>query len=538
MKPSSTFAHPAKLALLMAVTLVCPVVLLAQNNKKTTTPPPPPPKAAAPATAQKPVNTVKPPVNTGKPQVNAGKPVANSAKAAVNTGKPPANTAKTPAPSPKPSTETHPGGTKTVTTTDGRKLDYGKGGHLDRVITNKGTEAHFDSRGKVSTIRTANGTTIVHGPGGQRQTVSEHRDARGRVDSRVVRMGPHREFVEHRFDRGGHGYMRRTYVYGGRTDVRVYREYAYRGGVYYRYVPAYYYHPGFYGWAYNPWVAPVSYRWGWYVSPWYGPYGYYFTPYPVYPSAAYWLTDYLVAENLQAAYEAQAAANASANGVTDQAYAQAQTPGQQPAQDNSVTLSPEVKQMIAEEVKAQLAAEQSAATQSGSSATAPASVPPQPAANTEEVPPALDPNHRIFVVATSLDVNAAGQPCSLNPGDIIMRTENTPDSSNAVGVNVVSSQKADCRSGSAPRVQVADLEEMHNHFREQMDAGLKTLADNQGKNGIPTGPAANPKAVPEGTAVPDLTATADLQKQRQDADQAEKEVQQASSSGSSAGGNN
>ena len=36
------------------------------------------------------------------------------------------------------------------------------------------------------------------------------------------------------------------------------------------------------------------------------------SPVSVYPSAAFWLTDYLIAANLQAAYEAQAAANAAA----------------------------------------------------------------------------------------------------------------------------------------------------------------------------------------------------------------------------------
>ena len=63
-----------------------------------------------------------------------------------------------------------------------------------------------------------------------------------------------------------------------------------------------------------------------------------------------------------------------------------------------------------------------------------------------------------------------------------MRTENTPDNNNLVGVSVVSSKRGDCNTGSSPRVEVADLQEMHNHFREQMDSGLKTLADNQGKN--------------------------------------------------------
>jgi hypothetical protein len=332
---------------------------------------------------------------------------------------------------------------------------------------------------------------------------------------RVVSTGTRGGYVERNFSRDGHEYVRRTYVYQNRTYVTVYRTYYYGNRPYYYYVPAYYYAPVYYGWAYNPWPAHVYYTWGW--GPWYDPYGYYFVPYPVYPSAAFWLTDYLIAENLRAAYEAQASANAAANAETSQPE----------ARSGSVTLSPEVKQMIAEEVKAQLAAEQAAAQTSTAS---PASAPQQPTTNSEQAPPALDPNLRVFIVTTRFDVNAGDQACSLSPGDVLMRTENTPDSANTVGVNVVSSQKSDCRMGSSPRVQVVDLQEMHNHFREQLDSGLKTLADNQGKNGIPSGPAASGRSNREGAAAPDLSVTADLQKQQEEADQAEKEVQQAAAS--------
>ena len=51
------------------------------------------------------------------------------------------------------------------------------------------------------------------------------------------------------------------------------------------YAPAYYYAPAFYGWAYNPWPAPIAYSWGFAAVPWYGYYGGYFTPWPVLPPA-------------------------------------------------------------------------------------------------------------------------------------------------------------------------------------------------------------------------------------------------------------
>src|SRR6266446_692969 len=436
------------------------------------------------------------------------------------------------------------------TTREGHKLEFNnKTGQLSNVVTNKGTEATFNSRGRISAIKTPTGTTINREPNGVRHIVTEHRDVNNRVESRVVTAGPNRGFVEHRFERGGNEYVRRTYVYEGRTNVTVYRTYYYNNVAYYHYVPAYYYAPRYYGWAYNPWPAPVYYTWGWYGDPWYRPYGYYFAPYPVYPSADFWLTDYLIAENLRASYQAQADANANAAAANaDEAAANANAAAanadaaaaQSGSQAGAATLTPEVKQMIAEEVKAQLAAEQAVATQNATASGTPTSAPAQPAGNTEQVPPALDPNLRVFIVTASLDVTANGQPCSLSAGDVLRRMDNAPDSGNTVGVMVLSSKKSDCGMDSSPRVQVADLQEMHNHFREQLDNGLKTLADNQGKKGIPSGPAAGGRKNPDGTAAPDDAAVvaAKLKQQQQEADQTEKEVQQAASSPSGNGGNN
>jgi hypothetical protein len=441
-----------------------------------------------------------------------------------------------------------PDGGKTVRTQNGNTLQYNKTGKLDTVVTNRGTVARYNPQGGVRTIQTSNGTTIFRGPGGQRQITTVYRGPNGQINGRVITTGPNRGYVERSYQRGGSTYMRRTYVYGGHTTVAVYRGYSYRGVVYYRYVPPYYYRPAYYAWGYHPWGAPIVYTgWGWGVSPWYRSYGYYFAPYPVYPSAAFWLTDYLIAQNLQAAYAAQAAANANAaaananaaaaNANAAAAQAQAGAPQPQQTADAQVTLTPEVKELIAQEVQRQLAAQEAAAAQT--SAAAPASdSQPAPTTSTDQVPPALDPNLRVFVVSTSLDVTANGEACTLSPGDVLMRTENAPDQNNTVAVNVLSSQNTDCAGGSTPRIQVADLEDMHNHFQEQLDSGLQTLASNQGKDGIPTGPAADPRQNPDGTAAPDLTAAADLQKQQQDANQAEKEVQQDVPPTGGPGGNN
>jgi len=457
-------------------------------------------------------------------------------------------------------TATHPSGGKTVITPAGNRLDFGKGGHLNSVVTNKGTEAHIDLHGKVSSIKTAGGMTIVHSPSGGRHIVTEHHDARGRVESRVVSTGPNRGFAEHTVQRGGHEYMHRTYVREGHTYTTVSRGYYYHGSIYYQYVPAYYFAPAYYGWGYGPWGEPIAYTgWGWDDSPWYGWSSYYFGPYPVYPSAAYWLTDFLIAENLKAAYEAQAAANAAAANAeaaaadanaaaanADAAAANANAAAaQQGSQGGGAALTPEVKEMIAEEVRAQLAAEQTAAqlaaaeqaAAQNASATGLAA-PQQSIADSYRTPAALDPNRLVFIVSSDMEVSVNDQPCLLLPGDVLKRTETVPDKDNTVAVSVLKSQKFDCAAGTTPRIQVADLQEMHNHFREQMDAGLKTLADNQGKNGLPSAPsAASPHQNADGTAAPDDAAAiaTQLNQQRQEAEQAETEVRQASSASGPAG---
>jgi len=81
---------------------------------------------------------------------------------------------------------------------------------------------------------------------------------------------------------------------------------------------------------------------------------------------------------------------------------------------------------------------------------------------------------------------------------------------------------------------VDDLQDMHNAFREKIDDGLKTLADNQGKNGLPASPSTAGKENADVKAQPDQDAAQQLQDQQKDADDAEKDVAANNSSG---GGN-
>jgi hypothetical protein len=244
----------------------------------------------------------------------------------------------------------------------------------------------------------------------------------------------------------------------------------------------------------------VTYAWGWGASPWYGYYGGYFVPEPIYPSPALWLTDYLLAENLRLAYENGSAANRDA-------------PPQPVAQSNA-TVSPEVKRLIAEEVQQQLAAERDAAASTNGASQ-------QTADNT--VPPALDPKHKIFVVASTMDLSAGGQSCVLTPGDIIERTSRTVTDDGKVPISVMSSKDGDCPVDFASALDVSVLQDMHNQFREQIAGGLEKLATTEGKD-LPAGPPANPRQSAEGQAPASDDARELLNRQSREGDQAEAEV--------------
>jgi len=408
-----------------------------------------------------------------------------------------------------------PGGGKISTNAAGHSTEYNPAGKKTTFETKSGTKANFDHNGYIRTIHTRSGMTINHGSHGERRYESRRPDG-----GRIVGFGHGRGFAEHVYYRGGHPFMRRTYFYNGHRYAYAYRGYYWHGHPYYGYVPPSYYASAYYGWAYTPWGARVAYGWGWGGSPWYRSYGYYFAPSPFYDSAALWLTDYLLAANLQAEYESRAQASA---GVA----------GQDAAADGQATITPEMKQLIADEVRAQIEAEkaEAEAAPANPEPDAPVSNTPPPASQNgpDVVPASLDPNLKTFLVSTVLSESMDdGTQCSLSPGDILTRVQDTPDSNQNVKVVVASSQRNDCAAGTQVAVAVTDLQDMHNDFRAKLSEGLGTLAENQGKNGIPAGPPAASKPNPNGQAQPDLTVEADLKTQQDEVAQAESDIQQAS----------
>ena len=340
------------------------------------------------------------------------------------------------------------------------------------------------------------GMDVHHGINGSRHVMVERGD-----HSRVYVGRGGRGYVQRPYMYHGHEYARRSYYRDGHYYNHYYGRSYYHGMYMNPYFPSYYYGAAFYGWAYNPWVNPIAYGWGWGGNPWYGYYGAYFTPYPVYAAPSLWLTDYLIANSLQAAYQANA-----------------------PAMSNPAPLTPDVKQLIADEVKQQVALENHEAANPNA----------EPDAASSSIQRMLtDGKPHVFVAGTDLDVtDAAGNECALSEGDAIqLRGQVAPDAQ-AVNLAVLASKGGkECPRGDVVSVALQDLQDMQNHMRETIDAGLQELQKKQGQGGLPAAPAAAKAAPVESQMAaiappppPESEVAAEINQQSQAADQAEKEA--------------
>src|SRR5579864_2228711 len=127
---------------------------------------------------------------------------------------------------------------------------------------------------------------------------------------RIVRYGNSLSGTVERSDRPG--FVSRTFVSGGHVlYTHVYHQQVWhqfgRSFAYETFVPAVRFPAVYYAWALGAWPRPVFYGWGWQMQPWYPTYGVMFTPYAAYTSPDQWMTDYIIAQNMQMAYQAQAA---------------------------------------------------------------------------------------------------------------------------------------------------------------------------------------------------------------------------------------
>ena len=296
----------------------------------------------------------------------------------------------------------------------------------------------------------------------------DRRERDAREDRREHEAREHR-YSERTYSYHDHEFFHRTYYVHGVAYSRFYQPYYYRGISFHVYAPGFYYAPAFYGWAYSPWAAPVAFNWGWAGAPWYGYYGAWFRPYPVYASPSMWLTDYLVAQTLETAYE-QRTAELAAERRRLEAASFAATP-----------ITPDVKQAIAGEVRRQIALENSESRTAGVN-------PPDPGSS-GLARMLSDHTAHVFVVANSLSVASSVGACTLSDGDVIQLNGATAPDATSANLVVLASKGAECRKGSLVTVGLADLQEMQNHMRATIDQGLAELQSKQGSNGLPTAPA-------------------------------------------------
>jgi hypothetical protein len=372
-----------------------------------------------------------------------------------------------------------------------------------------GSTVRTRANGKPSEIHDAKrGMTVNHGLNGGRRVSVEDRS-----HNRTVYQKGRAGYVQHPYSYRGHEYAQRTYVSHGRVYSRSYMGYPYHGAYLSIYSPGVFYSPYFYGWAYNPWASPIMFGWGFAGSPWYGQYGYYFSPYDSYPSASYWLTDYMISSDLQADYAAHMEA-----GEND---------GEAPAVAGPPLLTPDVKQMIADEVRQELALENNEATQ----ASHQQDVDPGSSGIDRLMSDAAKGKTHVFVVGTALDVVDTSQTeCSLSDGDVLALQSAPPADAQAVNLVVLASKGGqECQKQDTVSIPLADLQEMQNHMRESIDQGLQELQAKQGKGGLPKMPSTVPttQAPAPYAAIappPDPNAATEIQQQSQQADQAEQEV--------------
>jgi hypothetical protein len=348
--------------------------------------------------------------------------------------------------------------------------------------------------------------------GGQVRVVRYGNALNGTVE-RTVRPG----VISRTFVSGGH--VLYTHVYQRHVWYQFGRAFAYE-----TFVPAVRYPAVYYSWALAAWPRPVTYTWGWQVQPWYPMYGSLFTPYPVYTSPDLWMTDYIIAQNMQTAYQAQTTAPSSelspqgalaapapdSSPAAPAAQPSDASPAPQPsnalpaAQSSAMQSAPRpMPPAITPQAKAQLNAQIKVQLQEQETAAAtPVNL------TTQSTPPALRPNHVFFQVVQPLDVpsGAANRYCSLSTDDYIKRAGSMSNDDWMIPVVVVLSGPSDCPEGLRTRIGLNDLNAMENEQEAQVMEAMQAASKSMRPNGPPNAPAAHPTLIAYGSAAPDPSA--------------------------------
>jgi len=452
-----TFAGKRRAALVVMAVMFAATGLMAQKDKNKSSSSAPPPKSSSPAPASR-SNGAAPAANSG-PMAGGG---ANNGVARPANSGPMAN-----------GSHASPAAPRANGNSAGASAGHGTPqgtGSIPRAVPKGGQQTPLKNgnaiqrrpNGKVSDVHDASRNMDVHNGLNGSKRVSVQRPDHSQVVAQRGRPG----YVQRSFSHNGHQYASRAYYYHGHEYTRYYSSYTYRGVYMNVYAPGYYYSPGFYGWAYNPWGVPIVYPWGFAGLAWYGYYGPYFAPYSAYPTASLWLTDYMISADVAADYQAQQDAGLPPPDVQ----------GESPA-------TADVKQMVADEVRRQLALENNEAQQNAQGQAA-------DPAGSSIARDLTDGQPHTFVAGGDLDVvDTAGAECAISGGDVLELTSPPDPSSPSANLVVLASKGGkECPKADVVGVQLADLQEMQNHMRETIDQGLQQLQAKQGQGAIPAEP--------------------------------------------------
>src|SRR5580658_94092 len=368
------------------------------------------------------------------------------------------------------------------------------------VQTKSGGTVTKRADGRVATVHDTGGIEVHYGLSGGRRVVVERSN-----HARVVVEPEGHGYVQSAYMYHGHEYAQRSYYYQGHYNHAYYGRYDYDGVFVSPYFPTYYHSPAYYGWAYNPWAAPVSYDWEWRADPWCGYYRTYFRPHRAYDSASLWLTDYIIGNSLRVAYRGRLNVQAA-------------------ALSSPSPLTPEVEDLIANEVRAQIALENSEAK--GARANA------DPDLASSSIQRLLtDGKPHIFVTGGDLDVfDTLSTECALSSGDALQLIGQSLLNAQTATLAILASKGGkECPKGDTVSVALQDLQEMQNYMRETIDQGLQELQKKQGQGGLPAAPAAaqaapveNPLAAAAPPPPPENEVVAQITQQSREAEQVEK----------------
>ncbi len=343
------------------------------------------------------------------------------------------------------------------------------------------------------------GMDIHYGLNGNRHVVMERSD-----HSRVFAERGGTGYVQHPYEYRGQEFAHRTYFDHGQEFVRFYARSAYHGLYLEIYHLTTYYPVGFYGWVYTPWGEPIHYAWQWRGTPWYRVYAGYFTPYATYGSAPLWLTDYVIATSLQAAYAAQVRAQMAAG-------------------NGAAPLSAEVKDEIAQEVQVEVQQEGAAARANSGDL--------QGAPDDEGISTLLRDGHsHVFMPGSVVDlVDASGNECTLSPGDVVQVRAAPAPGAQAVNATVLASKGGrECATDGTVRMQLTDLQESENYMRQSIEQGMAELQAKQGTGNLPPAPVGAQGALVKagfamGAPPADANVQAEIAEEASAADLAERE---------------